>query len=160
MAGFCDQSTKEKALTQAMMDTIIDLNSLVRWCIAEESGRQGTPVNPLAPVRQSLYKLDKKIKLCCNCGLQRHGDGSPLAREKEFKAHNKICQKCGKKNHFAKVCKSAPTGRNGSITDENSDLSMATQGALHLFYSILFIYNLQHNKCHLAIHVSCQPACQ
>ena len=61
MAGLCDQNTKEKALTQAMMDTIKDLDSLVKWCTAEESGRLGMPSNTIAPVRKSSYKLQHKL---------------------------------------------------------------------------------------------------
>ena len=103
MAGLCDQNTKEKALTQAMMDTIKDLDSLVKWCTAEESGRLGMPSNTIAPVRKSSYKLQHKIQSCNNCGSKRHGDGSPQAREKQCKAFGKSCAKCGRQNHFAAV---------------------------------------------------------
>ena len=127
MAGLCDQSMKEKSLTQAMMETITDLNSLVKWCTAEESGRLGTPPGQLAPVRQSQYKQAQKIKPCHNCGLKRHGDGSQQAREKDCKAFNKTCTKCGKKHHFASVCRSTvTTGKNSAITDENTEQSTAT----------------------------------
>ena len=132
MAGLCDQSMKEKSLTQAMMETITDLNSLVKWCTAEESGRLSTTPGQLAPVRQSLYKQGQKIKPCHNCGLKRHGDGSQEAREKDCKAFNKTCTKCGKKHHFASVCRSTvTTGKNSAISDESSDQSTASQGALH-----------------------------
>ena len=131
MAGLCDQNTKEKALTQAMMDTIKDLDSLVKWCTAEESGRLGMPSNTIAPVRKSSYKLQHKIQSCNNCGSKRHGDGSPLAREKQCKAFGKTCAKCGRKNHFAAVCKATtPTGGTNAITAEASD-EAATHNALH-----------------------------
>ena len=134
MSGLCDQGMKEKALTQAMMENIIDLNSLVKWCTAEESGRLSTPVSQLAPVRQSAYKQDKKIKPCLNCGLRRHGDGSQQAREKDCKAFGKTCTKCGKKNHFSNVCKSTiTTARTSAIVEESYDQDPATQNALHFF---------------------------
>ena len=65
MAGLSDQGTKEKALTQAMMDNIKDLDSLVRWCTAEESGRLG---NTIARVGKSSYKLLHGMQSCNNCG--------------------------------------------------------------------------------------------
>ena len=132
MSGLCDQGMKEKALTQAMMENIKDLNSLVKWCTAEESGKLGTPVSQLAPVRQSTFKHGQRIKPCNNCGLKRHGDGSQLAREKECKAFGKTCTKCGKKNHFASVCKSTiSTGKTNAITNEDSDQETAAHNALH-----------------------------
>lgn len=130
MAGLCDQGMKEKALTQAMMETITDLNSLVKWCTAEESGRLGNPANNLAGIRQSAYKKSLKIRPCNNCGLKRHGDGGQQAREKECKAFNKTCTKCGKKHHFANVCRTTiSTGRTNAITEDDQD--PASQNALH-----------------------------
>ena len=105
LAGICDQDMKERALTQAMMETITDLNSLVKWCTADESGRLGLPSQvSIAPLRQSMYKKLQKNKTCANCGAKRHGDGSLEARQKECKAFGKICSKCNKKNHFSSVC--------------------------------------------------------
>ena len=139
MAGLNDQGTKEKALTQAMMETIKDLDSLVKWCTAEESGRLGMPSNTIAPIRKSSYKLQHKIQSCNNCGAKRHGDGSPQAREKQCKAFGKTCSKCGRRNHFASVCKASlhtlakattPTGGTNAITTEASE-ETSTHGALH-----------------------------
>ena len=102
MAGLCDQSMKEKALTQSMLETITDLDSLVKFCTAEESGRLGAPAS-LAGVKRSGYKQQHRIQSCPHCGQKRHGDGSLQTREKECKAFGKSCTKCGKRNHFATV---------------------------------------------------------
>ena len=133
MAGICDQEMKEKALTQAMMETITDLNSLVKWCTADESGRLGvTGQSSIAPLRQSLYKKQLKTKTCHNCGQKRHGDGTPQAREKNCKAFGKTCSKCGKNNHFSSVCKStSPAGSNNAISTEETATEADSHGALH-----------------------------
>ena len=135
MAGLCDQSMKEKALTQAMMETITDLNSLVKWCTAEESGRLGIPGHQVAGVRQSHYKQQQKTKqLCHHCGLKRHGDGSATVREKECKAFGKVCSKCSKKNHFAATCKATSPGNTNAITSEapNDNVNALHFLAMHL----------------------------
>ena len=131
MAGLCDQNMKEKALTQAMLETITDLDSLVKFCTAEESGRLGVPAT-LAPLRKSTYKLQHRIKPCSHCGQKRHGDGSQQTREKECKAFGKTCTKCGRKNHFSTVCKSSPpSGGNNAISSESTYDDSATHNAMH-----------------------------
>ena len=120
MAGLCDINMKEKALTQAMLETITDLNSLVKWCTAEESGRLTIPDSQLAPLRhRSTYKQLQKTKTCNNCGQKRHGDGSQQAKQKDCKAFGKTCSKCNKPNHYATVCRSiSTTGNTNAITTE------------------------------------------
>ena len=131
LAGICDQDMKERALTQAMMETITDLNSLVKWCTADESGRLGIPnQSSIGALRQSNYKKQLKIKTCLNCGQKKHGDGGPQAREKDCKAWGKVCTKCSRRNHFASVCKSTkPVGSNNAISEDPEDPS--SNGALH-----------------------------
>ena len=141
MAGLCDQEMKEKALTQAMMETITDLNSLVKWCTADESGRLGIGgQSSVGSLRQSLYKrqFKDKDKLCLNCGQKRHGNGSQKDREKECKAFGKKCTKCSKTNHFASVCKSTSVAAsNNAITEEETATAddNSTNGALRFFAS-------------------------
>ena len=100
LSGLSDQNMKERALTQSMMSTIKDLDSLVTWCTADEGGRLGTPCLVGRLRQQSGLKL-ARAKKCKNCGAGPHGDGGRAAREKDCKAFGKTCSKCKKKDHFS-----------------------------------------------------------
>jgi len=109
LAGLHDLTMKERALTQAMMNTITDLPTLVTWCTADEGGRLGTPNGgTIARLRQTNYRKlqnQQQSGKCDYCGGQKHGDGSRLARSKDCKAFGKTCTKCSKQDHFSSVCR-------------------------------------------------------
>lgn len=129
LAGLSDQSMKERALTQAMMGTITDLDSLVKWCTADEAGRLPTQGMTLGRIQSTFKKLQNKK--CKNCGAPVHGDGSKSAREQECKAFGKTCSRCQKKDHFAAVCKSSPA-KNSAIKEEEPP-PVGAQNSLDLF---------------------------
>ena len=131
LSGISDQSMKERALTQAMMGTIKDLDSLVKWCTADEAGRLGTPGMTVGRLRQSTLK-QQKYKKCRNCGAAVHGDNGRAAREKDCKAFGKTCSKCQKKDHFASVCKSAVVSKTSAITEEDTQAT-GTNNSLSFF---------------------------
>ena len=129
LSGLADQSMKERALTQAMMGTIKDLDSLVKWCTADEAGRLATPNTMVGRIQSTFKKL--KNRKCRNCGAQAHGDGSRADCEKECKAFGKICSKCQKRDHFSAVCKSSSATTN-AIAEEDP-VPAATNNSLGLF---------------------------
>ena len=120
---------KERALTQAMMGTITDLDSLVKWCTADEAGRLPTQGMTLGRIQSTFKKL--QTKKCNNCGAPKHGDGSKAAREQQCKAFGKTCSRCQKKDHFAAVCKSSSAKTN--VIKEEESTSVGAQNSLDLF---------------------------
>ena len=139
LSGLNDQSMKERALTQAMMETITDLNSLITWCTADEGGRLGTPGSTINRLKQSSLRQLRQVKSKCGyCGGNNHGDSSRSAREKECKAFGKTCSKCQKKDHFPSVCKgsyvpksSVPT--TSAILEQEATESINSNGSLTFF---------------------------
>ena len=101
------------------MGTITDLDSLVKWCTADEAGRLGTPGLTVGRLKQSTLKKLKHQK-CRHRGAPAHEGGSRSAREKECKAFGKTCSKCQKPDHFASVCKSIVSKTN-AITEEEAE---------------------------------------
>ena len=85
-------------------------------------GRRGPVEDRHGPGRQDQGK-------CPCCGARAHGNGSYAAREKDCKAFNKKCSKCGNLNHFAQVCRS--TTRLAATVDEEQGAhgEEATNGA-------------------------------
>ena len=153
LAGLSDQSMKERALTQAMMETIKDLNSLITWCTADEGGRLGTPgatlnrltrQSTLRQLRHTLVARDQSGQnmrnKCGYCGGFKHGDGGRAAREKECKAFGKTCNKCQKKGHYSSICKSSPsTPTTEAITEETQD---ANSNSALTFFAINDVSNI------------------
>ena len=132
LSGMSDQSMKERALTQSMMSTIKDLDSLVTWCTADEGGRLGTP-GLVGRLRQQSGLKQSRAKKCKNCGAGPHGDGGRAAREKDCKAFGKTCSKCKKSDHFASVCKSSMPQTNAITERKEEDEPSATNNALSFF---------------------------
>ena len=66
--------------------------------IIESSLSQGQDLNQLAHSRKSCKPSRQKNGKCYNCG------GSYPHQKSGCPAHGKTCNKCGKDNHFAKVC--------------------------------------------------------
>ena len=131
LSGLSDQSMKERALTQAMMGSIKDLESLVKWCTADEAGRLANPGMSVGRLKQSTLKQGK-LKKCRNFGGPVHGDGGREAREKACKAFGKTCSKCNKKDHFSSVCKTSAVSQTSAITEENTH-SAGTNNCLSFF---------------------------
>jgi hypothetical protein len=76
MSGLRDQDLKLKVLTQAMLNNVKDLPSLLNYVTAEESARAKTGVHDTSSgVRRQWPDCDiKKSKNCGNCGQPLHGD--------------------------------------------------------------------------------------
>ena len=138
LAGLTDQSMKERALTQAMMNTIKDLNSLVTWCTADEGGRLGIPGSTIGRIKSGYVKqqTQRQSQKCNYCGGKSHSDESRATRSKECRAFGKTCAKCDKQDHFSTVCRkkspgdSKPANTAGLAEDPAND---AINGALNFF---------------------------
>ena len=116
LAGLFDRDMQERALSAAILKTIKDINSLVEFCSAEESGRKSAPT--VGAIRSS-YQQGKHTQLqgqgqgtpntthsrCDYCGGTPHSNTSRTVREKECKAFNIVCKSCSKTGHIARCCK-------------------------------------------------------
>ena len=120
MAGLRDRDMQERCLSAAILKTITDINSLVEFCSAEESGRMSTP-STVGGLRASAYKKGKQTSKsgqqqqqqqrsaagrCEYCGGAPHSANTKEVREKECRAWSKECHTCHKAGHLAPVCKS------------------------------------------------------
>lgn len=97
-----------------------DLNeaTVVEQChIVEQSQLQSQfmsnnlNVEVLHTRNRSIQRSDNELVNCGNCGLDHH--------PKQCPARGITCYKCGKKNHFKKVCKSQPIRRNVNEIQES-----------------------------------------
>ena len=96
---------QERALSAAILKTIKDINSLVEFCSAEESGRKSAPT--VGAIRSS-YQEGKHTQVhgqgqgtpntthsrCDYCGGTPHSNTTRAVREKECKAFNIVCKSC------------------------------------------------------------------
>ena len=110
LAGLYDRDMQERAISAAILKTIKDINSLVEFCSAEESGRKSAPgVGAIRSTFQSNKMRgggDGHTKTKCGfCGGPSHSSNSRETRAKECKAFNHSCRSCGKPGHYASVCK-------------------------------------------------------
>ena len=113
MAGLRDRDMQDRCLSAAIMKTIKDINSLVEFCSAEESGRMTVP-GTVGGLRSS-YQQGKGKGLqdrhshgrCDWCGGAPHSAWTRQAREKECKAFQHTCQSCSKQGHFTSCCRGA-----------------------------------------------------
>ena len=110
LAGLRDHNIQQRILSLAAMKKINNLQELVAYVAAEESGYNETAniSRPVVHALKSGYQRQKKSQKCFNCGGPRHGSGTPEDRIKMCPANNKTCSKCKKMNHFATVCRSVP----------------------------------------------------
>ena len=117
MAGLRDRDMQERCLSAAILKTITDINSLVEFCSAEESGRMSAP-STVGGLRTSAYKKGKQNSKsnqpqrtaggrCDSCGGTPHSSNTKEVREKECRAWSKECHTCHKVGHLAPVCKSS-----------------------------------------------------
>ena len=140
LSGIRDGELQEACTTQALLKNITDINSLVEFCTAKESGHLAA--NSTVGHIRSAYHAGKfqsqktpqtpPPSNCGYCGARRHGDGSKKAREKDCKAFSATCTKCGRPSHFASVCRSR--AKVAAVLEDNKD---ATNGAVEYgFYGI------------------------
>ena len=123
LAGLQDTNLREKVLTQAMLNNVTDLPSLITYTSAEESAKLTKPMSQVA----AAVKTPPRARLpCSHCGEARHGENNEHRQEK-CKAFGKTCQRCNKLNHFASQCRSArtppsqPRPQVSEITDDGND---------------------------------------
>ena len=131
MAGVRDRDMQERCLSAAILKTITDINSLVEFCSAEESGRMSTP-STVGGLR-STYKKGKQsnrssgsgqqqrpaVGRCEYCGGAPHSASTKEVREKECRAWSKECHTCHKVGHLAPVCKSKVKGAKMQALEES-----------------------------------------
>ena len=99
LSGLKDRDLQEKCTAQALLGNINDIQTLVAFCTAEESGRLGTSAT-ISALRKSAYKREKgsteggapKSK-CKWCGEKAHSGTSPGIRAKECAAYKLNCSK-------------------------------------------------------------------
>ena len=116
LTGLIDEDIREKVLTQAMVGTVKDLPTLIEYVVAEESAKHKSPPRNLAAI-QNKHSRHYQSQKCLGCGSQQHGSYN-RNRAKSCKAYGKTCSKCGKPNHYASLCKSAPTSANSIETQD------------------------------------------
>ena len=111
LAGLKDRDLQEKCTAQALLGNINDIQTLVAFCTAEESGRLGTSAT-ISALRKSTYRKEKGSQeggttkqKCKWCGDKTHSGTSPEVRAKECAAYKQTCAKCNKPHHLAKVCR-------------------------------------------------------
>ena len=98
-----DRELQEKCTAQALLGNISDIQTLVAFCTAEESGRLGTHAT-ISALRKSSYRKEKNrpqeggntSTKCKWCGEKAHSSSSPDARAKECSAYKQTCSKCHK----------------------------------------------------------------
>ena len=142
LAGLYDREMQERALSAAILKTIKDINSLVEFCSAEESGKKSAP--SVSAIRSS-YQANKwrgegntppSPTRCGFCGGLPHSSNSREARAKECKAFSQTCKTCSKPGHFSSVCKSGggkktkaedkPVGKNAAVETKKVEGDTAT----------------------------------
>ena len=152
LAGLRDRELQEACTTQALLNNIKDISSLVDFCSAKESGQMSASAT-VGGIK-SAYQAGKfrhhcdhppppppattqPTTHCHNCGGKKHGDGGRAAREKDCKAYSVECNKCGKKGHYSSQCKSKPKVAAAETEKDSTDGAVATNGAVTFgFYAI------------------------
>ena len=146
LAGLRDRDMQDRCLSAAIMKTIKDINSLVEFCSAEESGRMTVP-STVGGLRSSYKKgknasqqdFQKSISLRCGfCNSASHSANSRQVREKECRAFNQTCRSCSKQGHLAACCRGgAPSqarhdqrvkAKNAAVVEENDDTNVKVEG--------------------------------
>ena len=123
LAGLREQDLQEKCTAQALLGNISDIQTLVAFCTAEESGRLGTHAT-ISALRKSSYVKEKNRNQtntsakCKWCGEKAHSGSSPDIRAKECSAYKQTCSKCQKPHHTAKACRQPPTTAAVQSTEE------------------------------------------
>ena len=135
LAGLKDRELQEKCTAQALLGNISDIQTLVAFCTAEESGRLGTHAT-ISALRKSSYRQEKNRpqegggtgSKCKWCGEKAHSSNSTDARAKECSAFKQTCSKCQKPHHLAKVCRHPPTTSSAAIQSSEEAAPPVTAG--------------------------------
>ena len=153
MAGLRDRDMQERCLSAAILKTITDINSLVEFCSAEESGRMSTP-STVGSLRASAYKKGKQSNRsgqqqqrptagrCEYCGGAPHSANTKEVREKECRAWSKECHTCHKVGHLAPVCKGKVKAKVQAMEESKSKVEQ-TEGHVDEF---AFCFALEDQK--------------
>ena len=142
LAGLKDRELQEKCTAQALLGNISDIQTLVAFCTAEESGRLGTHAT-ISALRKSTYRQEKGRSQegggtgskCKWCGEKAHSSNSPDARAKECHAFKQTCSKCQKPHHLAKVCRQ-PAPKTSSAAIQSTEEPAPPQTAGFGFFGI------------------------
>ena len=141
MAGLRDEALKEKVLTQAMLNNVKDLSSLIIYVTAEESARAKSGVHDSPSIsgvnrRQRHDRQDRpKSKNCGNCGQPTHGEYNK-DRATKCKAFGTQCSKCTKMHHFPSQCKSAKAAA-ASTSKTPEETESVTSGGMSTFLATM-----------------------
>lgn len=94
---------RDKDLQKVLINENPELGKLIEKCrLREQSLMQYETIQGRAKgIAVNALNRDKTQIHCGRCGFARH-------EKDECPAKGKICKKCGKRNHFARVCKSRP----------------------------------------------------
>lgn len=137
LRGLLDSSVQEKVFALAATDKDLSLKKMEEFIIAQETGvrstkmlAEGAGINRVVTDYQrgrsnTMPSLHPRKKDNCDyCGGGAHKD------KKDCPAWNQRCERCGKENHLAKVCRSkeATAGANAVYDEEAVELFTVTAG--------------------------------
>ena len=150
LAGIRDRELQEACTTQALLGNIKDINTLVEFCTAKESGQLGT--SGTVGGMKSAYQSRKSNQSsgspapagpCIFCGAPGgHTDRSRATREKECKAFTSTCSKCHKQGHYTRLCKTKPKvaavekDKNKAQGDNTENKEVSNGAVQYGFYGI------------------------
>ena len=119
---------------KALRDPTYDLKAiLIDGRRDEQSAYQARDIESKEQKNEALRKLQETATKCRNCGgLYTHTNHCP--------AKGKQCKKCGKQNHFAKVCRSKPEQK------ENPPASQGNRYKHKLKKPVKPLRNIEHEK--------------
>ena len=133
----------EEALKRMLEEKNLTLQRAIDICRASENANANRAVirgsTNAALAKLSQYKKDRKKlhpgvpkeEKCFRCGRERHSE------MKLCKAINQQCKGCGKKGHFAVVCKSSKPGQQKQVSQESK--SSKADREVHRIISDVYI---------------------
>ena len=172
LKGMHDVDIRTRVLSRTQNNELKKLASVVDYIAAEEasSASFSTFNSPNATIAgQSTFKKQQHQQLrpaghdlppldkCKHCGGRHVGDGSPTSRKQHCKAYGKVCNRCGKPNHFPSVCRSAPNTAAGmptmNVDKEGVTGALMTPVVSNNFYALQTTppTNLSHLKSYAAV---------
>ena len=131
MSGLIDQNLREKVLTQAMLNTVKDLPTLLNYVTAEESAKTNVATHETSvnAMRRFSGNFERKNRMCGHCGQPIHGKNNK-DRISQCKAYGKECSNCAKPNHFASQCKSKKAVAVSGVPSNADTQQTVTSGAV------------------------------
>jgi len=154
--GHRDKLVRDKLL----LDPKMTLDKAIDICLDAEASKirqshmdSSRTINTVAPASfQSMPKqrydparARQSLLECKFCGRQHEPRQCP--------AYGKICKKCGKKNHFANVCRSSPSKRMNEIAAQNSSEVLANSDE---FFRIGSLVSSDNSKSKVTEHLMVQ----